>query len=188
MGHIPTLYIARTPDGIGLDLPSYSSRYHVGLNLQAAIPSALRIEPGERAYVPSGFEIGIPDGFCGQIVSEPQIARDLGLIVLDAPQVVHPADRGALFLLLQNTSAHEVVLHRGDFIAQLIIVPVIQVAWHDISEGIAQNGHVTQEKEVLLDEEASDEGHHNMISARRQYKSPRNRFAKENGNEDESAE
>ncbi|MBQ4488425.1 MAG: DUF2846 domain-containing protein, partial [Ruminobacter sp.] len=67
---------ARTADGIGLELPSYTSRYHAGLNLQAALPSALRVEPGERVYVPCGFEIGIPDGFCGQVVSEPQVARD----------------------------------------------------------------------------------------------------------------
>ena len=126
-----TLHIARTADGIGLELPSYVSRYHVGLNLQAALASAVRLEPGDRVYVPCGFAVGVPDGYCGQVVSLPRVARELGLVVLDAPHIVHPADRGPLFLLLQNTSAKQVVLHRGDYVAQLVIVPVVQATWHE---------------------------------------------------------
>ena len=77
------LSIARTPDGNGLALPSYASRYHVGLNLQAAIPSALRLEAGDRVYIPCGFAIGVPDGYCGYVVSHPDIAKNLGVICVN---------------------------------------------------------------------------------------------------------
>ena len=188
MRKIPSLYIARTADGIGLPLPSYESRYHVGLKLQAAIASAMRLESGDRIFVPAGFEIGIPDGYCGQVVSYPPIARQHGLIVLDAPQVIHPADRGPLFLLLQNTSSHQVVVHRGDTVGQLVIVPAIQVAWRDVTGQESTKGETTKTEDVLVDsgiQNDSDATEDKMVSAKRVYKSPRNRYSDGGDNEGE---
>jgi len=188
MTKVLTLSIARTADGNNLPLPSYSSKYHMGLNLQAAVPTALRLEPGDRAYVPTGFAIGIPDGYCGLVVSQPQIAKEQGLIVLDGPQVVHPADRGALFMLLQNMSSHVVVLHRGDVVAQLIIEPVVQATWNDLSAVNGVVGGMTKTTDVVVDsakpmETESDQD--KMKTSKRTYKSPRNRFSEEDENEEE---
>ena len=187
MTKVLTLSIARTADGNSLPLPSYSSQYHMGLNLQAAVPAALRLEPGDRAYVPTGFAIGIPDGYCGFVVSQPQMAKEQGLIVLDGPQVVHPADRGALFMLLQNMSSHVVVLHRGDVVAQLIIEPVVQATWNDLSMAGNVVGGTIKATDVVVDstqmaEEEDDK--RRMKSARRTYKSPRHRFSEEDENEE----
>ncbi len=182
MAKVLTLSIARTADGNGLPLPSYSSRYHVGLNLQAAVPAALRLEPGDRAYVPTGFAFGIPDGYCGLVVSQPQMAKEQGLIVLDGPQIVNPADRGALFMLLQNMSSHVVVLHRGDVVAQLVIEPIVQVNWNDLSGKTEGRDHMTQTREVVIDSMASvaeSEEKDKMGSSKRIHKSPRNRFSEE---------
>ncbi len=180
MRTVPTLYIAQTADGIGLPLPSYTSRYHVGLNLQAAIPSAMRLEPGERVVVPCGFEIGIPDGYCGQILSNAAMAQAHGLIILGGPQLVHPADRGPLFLLLQNISAKQVVLHRGDVVAQLIICPVVQVAWRDLTRKDSYLAPTTDVDGLVLDAaEVQSEGATEKTPSKRVYKSPRNRFASE---------
>ena len=175
----PTLCIARTPDGVGLPLPSYASRYHMGLVLQAAIPSSIRIEPGERVYVPVGFAVGIPDGFCGQVVSHPVLAREHGLVVLDGPQIVHPADRGALFILLQNSSPKQIVLRRGVDVAQLVIVPAVQVRWNDMTGTQVLLGEKTDPSKVLLDSEmeVSSEANEVMTSSKRVVKSPRNRFS-----------
>jgi len=179
---IPTLYIARTADGIGLPLPSYTSRYHVGLNLQAAIPTAMRLEPGERVFIPSGFEIGIPDGYCGQVVSSSHLAQTQGLVVLGGPQIVHPADRGPLFLLLHNMSAQQIVLHRGDVVAQLLVSPVVQVAWHELTEKNALTSPTSEVDDLVLNkselqEQEADEGDSMVSSPKRVYKSPRNRFS-----------
>lgn len=182
MARVPTLYIARTADGNGLPLPSYSSKYHMGLNLQAAIPSTLRLEPGDRAYMPCGFAIGVPVNYCGLVVSQPDLARDQGLIVLDGPQVVHPANRDPLFVLLQNMSAHQVVVHRGDVVAQMVIVPAIQVAWKDVTNGASLVGGVTTEDKVVLESGEKDD-HSKMESSRRVHKDIRHRFSKENENE-----
>ncbi len=182
MADVKTLSITRTADGNGLALPSYTSPYHAALNLQAAVPSSVRLESGDRVYIPIGFAIGVPDGFCGLIVSQPELAREQGLIVLDAPQLVHPANRAPLFLLLQNMSSHQVILRRGDIVAQLLIQPVVQVAWRDFSEGTQIQGEVVKEKDVLVDslgkmeqESVADK----MVSSRRVYKDPRHRFSEE---------
>ena len=177
MQKLPTLLIARTADGAGLPLPSYLSQNHIGLNLCAAIPSSIRIEPGERVYVPIGFAIGIPKGWCGQIVSNPALAREQGLIVLDGPQIVHPADRGPVFVLLQNSSPKQIILRRGIFIAQLVVMPVVQIRWQDMSGQIRVAGAKTDTSEVLLDSNAGDSGEDSAsASSKRVQKTPRNRF------------
>ena len=99
---VPVLYISRTSDGEGLPLPSYESKNHMALTLQAAMSAPIRLKPGERAYVPVGFAIGIPKGFCGQIVSIPTLARRSGIVVSDAPSLLHPADSRNYFDLVHR--------------------------------------------------------------------------------------
>ena len=175
---IPTLYICRTSDGEGLPLPSYESKDHIALTLQAAISAPIRLKSGERAYVPVGFAIGIPNGYCGQVVSLPKLARQEGIVVSDAPHIVHPADRGALFVLLRNTSTDDFVLHRGVVCAQLVIFPAVQVAWREIERHVQANK--TSTNEILLDESAEeDESRVLEPSARRGVRSIRNRYKKD---------
>ena len=175
---LPKLYIARTPDGSGFPLPSYTSKYHVGLNLTAAIGGSVKINPGERLRVPVGFAIGIPQGFCGQVVSNPDIAEKNGIVVSDAPHILNPADRKPLFVLLQNVSSNQCILHRGDFIAQLLIMPAVQVCWQEIQPNIQDP--LTNENEILLgvQDDAFDkkEKKDAFYSFRRVKTSPRNRY------------
>lgn len=146
----PTLYIVRTPDGLDFPLPSYTSRYHMALNLQAGIASSIKLSPGERVYVPVGFAIGIPDGFCGQIVSIPSLAKEAGIIVLDAPSLIHPNDRNPISVLLENTSPHQYILNRGTVIAQLLITPAIQIRW-EVKTSKLETSTKTSPKEIEID-------------------------------------
>ena len=174
---VPTLYISRTSDGEGLPLPSYESKNHIALTLQAAISAPIRLKSGERAYVPVGFAIGIPNGFCGQVVSFPKLARKDGLVVSDAPHVIHPADRKPLFVLLLNTSEKDYVLHRGIVCAQLLVLPAFQIAWKEIERQV-DRADVTPTDEILLDESEETTPNSNALepSARRGVRSIRNRY------------
>ena len=180
MTKVLTLSIARTADGIGLPLPSYTSKYHMGLNLQVASASAIRLGPGDRVYVPTGFAVGIPAGYCGFVVSLASLAHTHGVVVSDSPSLVSPANREPLFVLLQNISSQLVILHRGDIMAQLVVQPAVQVAWNDLTASHVE-GKVTKEQDVLIDVsgKTDDQGVDKMHSSRRTYKSPRNRFAEE---------
>lgn len=176
---VPTLYICRTSDGEGLPLPSYESRDHIALTLQAAISAPVRLQAGERAYVPVGFAIGIPNGYCGQLVSLPKLARKEGIVVSDAPSVLHPAERGPLFVLLRNTSSSDYVLHRGVVCAQLVIFPAVQVAWKEIERNVKTSP--TSTDEILLDEAEAEEDEFKSLepSARRGVRSIRDRYKKD---------
>lgn len=173
---VPTLYISRTSDGEGLAFPSYESKDHIALTLQAAVSTPVRLKAGERAYVPVGFAIGIPNGYCGQVVSLPHLARHDGIVVSDAPHIIHPADRGPLFVLLLNTSDNDFVLHRGLVCAQLVVLPAVQVAWQEVKRQVTTA--VTSTDEILVDEAGEDEeGAHALEpSARRGVRSIRDRY------------
>ena len=151
--------------------------------MQAAISTPIRLKSGERAYVPIGFAIGIPDGFCGQIVSFPNLARKEGIVVSDAPHIVHPADRGALFALLLNTSEKDFVLHRGIVCAQLVVFPAVQVAWKEVERQV--NASRTSTDEILLDEEETEENFSKALepSARRNVRSIRDRYKEDEDDE-----
>ena len=180
----PQLYITRTPDGSDLPLPSYTSKYHIGLNLMAAIGGTIKINPQERLRIPVGFAIGIPQGYCGQIVSHPELAEKNGIIISDAPHILNPADRKPLFVLIQNISDTQCLLHRGDLIAQLVITPAIQVCWPEI-QSETQDG-ITDESNIFLSSEKNtdtEEKKNAFYSFRRQKTSPRNRFKTDNDNE-----
>ncbi len=166
------IHIIRTPDGVDFPLPSYASRHHVGLTLRAAIPSVIKLDSGERVLIPVGFGFGVPDGLCGQVVSLPSVAVDKGLIVLDSPQIINPADRNALFVLLQNASRRQIILRRGDEIAQLIISPVLQVAWHEVSGQLKE-----EHKEMILDEVTAEQPVDKSLTthSKRIVKTPRER-------------
>lgn len=169
--------IVRTTDGNDFSLPCYASEYHCGLILQAGIPSVLKLEPGERVYVPVGFAIGIRKGFCGQIVSIPEVAKEKGLVVMGAPQILNPADREPLFVLIQNESSKQIILHRGDEIAQLLIVPVEQICWDELDQQIAteqtpvQSMLVDEGVHVLNDQKEQDQ----IINSKREKKTIRER-------------
>lgn len=155
------LYIIRTVDGLDFPLPSYTSKHHVGLILQAAIPAVVKLEPGECIHLPVGFGIGVPDGFCGQIVSLLDVVKETGIIVMGSPQIVNPADRSALFVLIQNASQKQQILRRGQAIAQLLIMPVHQIAWNEIGTALDNSKQTAIEtmmvkniSEIKLDDKA----------------------------------
>lgn len=150
---MPKIHIVRTSDGADFPLPGYASKHHVGLNLRAAIAGPIKINPRERVRVPVGFAFAIPDGLCGQVVSFSKLAREHGIVVIDAPSLINPADHEPLFVLLRNESTEQFILRRGDIIAQLLMVPVVQVAWDEVS---APNpSDVSNADEMMMDEEMS---------------------------------
>lgn len=173
---IPKLHIIRTPDGLDFPLPSYVSKHHAGLILQAAIPTVIKLEAGERVYIPIGFGIGIPDGFCGQVVSLPEVAKDMGIIVLAAPQIINPADRDPLFILIQNASRRQQILRRGQAIAQLLIIPAYQITWNEIAASTVDLEQTVVET-MLFDENETDLKKQNAVSPahRREIKTIRER-------------
>lgn len=172
---VPQLYITRTPDAVDFDLPSYPTKHHVGLTLQAAIGNPVNINPGERVHIPIGFAIGIPQGFCGQIVSHSELVKKHGIIVSDSPHLLEPADRLPIFVLLQNVSAQQYILRRGEVIAELVVMPAVQVCWQEIQSDVKTQ--TTQDKDMVIENTDNiPEKNSTFTSTRRTVRSIRDRY------------
>ena len=128
--------IKRLPHGAGLPLPAYQSAQAAGMDLVAAIPEGERlvIAPGARALAPTGLAIALPRGFEAQVRPRSGLALKHGVTVLNAPGTIDADYRGEIGVLLVNHGDAPFVIARGDRIAQLVIAPVVQGAWIEVSD------------------------------------------------------
>jgi len=111
-----------------LPLPTYARAGDAGADLIARADAVLPARGG-RAMVPTGIAVAIPDGHAGLVLPRSGLALRHGVTVLNAPGLVDAGYRGELNVVLVNTDpVDDYVVHRGDRIAQLVIVAVEQVA------------------------------------------------------------
>jgi dUTP pyrophosphatase len=113
-------------------LPRYMSDAAAGLDLAAV--DAVELEPGERAAVPTGLAVAIPDGFEGQVRPRSGLALEHGVTVANAPGTIDADYRGEVKVLLVNLGATAVRLPAGQRIAQLVIAPVARAEMVEVAE------------------------------------------------------
>lgn len=103
-----------------LPLPSYAHPGDAGADLHTTVDVTLG--PGERALVPTGISIALPDGFVALVHPRSGLAARHGLSIVNTPGTVDAGYRGEIKVLLINHDPVEpVTLSRGDRIAQLVI-------------------------------------------------------------------
>ena len=115
-----TIPIRILAHGEGLELPGYATPGAAGMDVVAAVISPLVLAPGERAAVPSGIAVAIPDGFEVQVRPRSGLAFKHGLTVANAPGTIDSDYRGELKILLVNLGTEPVTIERGMRIAQLV--------------------------------------------------------------------
>jgi dUTP diphosphatase len=120
------------PHGGGLTLPSAATPLAAGVDLAAAVEAPLVLQPGERAAVPTGIAVALPEGYEGQVRPRSGLALVHGLTVLNSPGTIDADYRGEIRVILANLGAAEVTIRRGERIAQLVVAPVIRVAWRQV--------------------------------------------------------
>ena len=95
--------------------------------LRAAVEDAMTIAPGERAAVPTGLFVAIPEGYEAQVRPRSGLAFRQGLTVVNAPGRIDSDYRGEIQVLVVNLGDEPVVVKRGDRIAQMVLAPVIRL-------------------------------------------------------------
>src|SRR5258708_30954686 len=110
------------PRGEPLPLPSYASEGAAGLDLRA--DAAVTLAPGERALVPTGLALALPEGFEGQVRPRSGLALRDGVTCLNTPSTIDSDYPGQVAVVLANLGQKAVTLSRGDRIAQLVIARV----------------------------------------------------------------
>lgn len=125
--------VERLPHGRDLPLPAYATPGAAGLDLLAALPEErpLTLRPLERALVPTGLRLALPEGFEAQVRPRSGLALRHGLTVLNAPGTIDSDYRGEVGVLLVNLGGEPVTVRRGERIAQLVLAPVCRLAWQE---------------------------------------------------------
>jgi len=109
------------------ELPSAQHPGDAGLDLRAAVESV--VAPGERAMIPTGVAVAIPEGHAGLVLPRSGLAAKHGLTLANAPGLIDAGYRGEVICAVVNLDPSEKVEIRvGDRIAQLVIVAVPAVA------------------------------------------------------------
>ena len=117
----------------GVPLPAYAHPGDAGADLSTTVD--LTLEPGERALVPTGLGIAMPDGFVGLVHPRSGLAARCGVSIVNAPGTVDAGYRGEIKVMLINLDPREaVVLRRGDRIAQLVVQPVERARFVEVDE------------------------------------------------------
>jgi dUTP pyrophosphatase len=119
-GPVEVLITRLDPD---VPLPAYSHPGDAGADLVTTVD--VHLAPGERALVPTGISIALPDGYVALVHPRSGLAARFGVSIVNAPGTVDAGYRGEITVLLVNLDPRDPVdLRRGDRVAQLLVQQV----------------------------------------------------------------
>lgn len=113
-------------------LPAYATPQSAGMDLRANLDAPVRLRPLERALVPTGLSIALPEGYEAQVRPRSGLALRSGIGVLNSPGTIDADYRGEIGVVLVNLSAEEFVVNDGDRIAQLVVARHESVEWEPV--------------------------------------------------------
>lgn len=128
--HLEVLVSRLDPD---LPLPAYAHPGDAGADLLTAVDVTLA--PGERALVPTGLAVALPEGYVALVHPRSGLAARHGLSIVNTPGTVDAGYRGEIKVMLINHDPREPIeLRRGDRIAQLVIQRVERARFTEVAE------------------------------------------------------
>ncbi|TWI81252.1 dUTP pyrophosphatase [Lacibacter cauensis] len=115
-------------------LPAYATEGSSGMDLRAAINETVTLQPLERALIPTGLFIELPEGYEAQVRPRSGLAIKQGITCLNTPGTIDADYRGEIKVILINLSNEVQSVHNGDRIAQMVIQKVEKINWAPATE------------------------------------------------------
>ena len=112
---------------IGASAPEYATKGAAAVDLRATLKEPLTIPAGERALIPTGLSMSIPEGLVGIIAARSGLACKKGICLSNGIGVIDSDYRGEIGVSLFNTSKQNFTVENGERIAQMMFMPVNQV-------------------------------------------------------------
>lgn len=112
--------------------PAYATEKSAGMDLKADIETPITLGPLERALVPTGLYIALPDGTEAQVRPRSGLAAKYGISVLNAPGTIDADYRGEVKVILVNLSNVPFVINPGERIAQMVVARYEKVEWDEV--------------------------------------------------------
>lgn len=116
------------------DLPQYETAQAAGLDVRANITESITLGSLERALVPTGLFIELPEGYEMQVRPRSGLAAKHGLSLVNAPGTIDPDYRGEIKVILVNLSNTPYELQPGERVAQLVVSQFTRVEWEPVEE------------------------------------------------------
>jgi len=116
-------------------LPAHATPGSAGLDLRACIAEAITIEPGATVLIPTGLAIHIADpGYCAMILPRSGMGHKNGIVLGNLVGLIDSDYQGQLMISTWNRGQSAFTLQPLERLAQLVIVPVMQVAFHVVDD------------------------------------------------------
>lgn len=112
--------------------PSYATEMSAGMDLKANISEPIVLGPLQRAMVPTGLFIALPEGTEAQVRPRSGLAAKYGISVLNAPGTIDADYRGEVKVILVNLSNEAFTVNPGERIAQLVLARYERIEWDEV--------------------------------------------------------
>ncbi|MDE5634296.1 MAG: dUTP diphosphatase [Muribaculaceae bacterium] len=128
-------------------LPAYATEGSAGMDVRAFLSSPVTLLPGERALIPTGLYIALPQGYECQIRPRSGLAIKHGISLVNSPGTVDADYRGEIGVIVINHSGEPFTINDGERICQMVIAAYSRVAWNrvesldDTERGAGGFGH-----------------------------------------------
>ena len=128
-------------------LPAYATTASAGMDLRANLDEPMVLAPLQRALVPTGLYMALPEGYEAQVRPRSGLAIKKGITVLNSPGTIDADYRGEVCVILVNLSNEPFTITDGERIAQMVIARHEQVEWlpvevlSDTERGAGGFGH-----------------------------------------------
>jgi dUTP pyrophosphatase len=130
MGSVQVLITRLDPS---VPLPSYAKGGDAGADIVSRVDVTL--QPGERALVPTGISIALPDGYVALVHPRSGLAIKHGVTMVNAPGTVDAGYRGELqCIMINHDPTQAITFHKGDRIAQLVIQKVERAEFVEVKD------------------------------------------------------
>ncbi len=121
-------------NGSSFDLPSYSTPLSAGMDLRANLQEPVVLGSLQRAMVPTGLRIELPQGYEAQIRPRSGLAAKHGISIVNSPGTIDADYRGEIKVVLVNLSSEEFTIVPGERIAQMVVARHERVEWVPVQE------------------------------------------------------
>ena len=115
-------------------LPEYQTPLSAGLDIRANLGQSVTLHPLERAMIPTGLYVELPEGCEMQIRPRSGLAAKHGITVLNSPGTIDADYRGEIKVILVNLSNDPFTIEAGERIAQMIVARYEQIEWQAVEE------------------------------------------------------
>jgi dUTP pyrophosphatase len=115
-------------------LPQFETTHSAGMDLRANIDAPVVLQPGDRALIPTGIKMALPDGYEAQIRPRSGLAYKHGITVLNSPGTIDADYRGDVGVLLINHGREAFTVEDGMRVAQMVVAQYSLFEWESVED------------------------------------------------------